>query len=167
MSDLFHNKVPIEFIKRVFETMVRCSQHIFQILTKRSERLERIGDKLPWTENIWMGVSVEDERVLHRITNLKNVDARVRFLSLEPLIGPLQNLALDGIQWVIVGGESGPGARPMKIEWVESILHQCRKADVPFFFKQWGGVQKHVNGRILNGRTYDEFPIGDDQKMLF
>jgi len=159
MSDLFHETIPLDYIKRVFETMVKCPQHTFQILTKRSERLLEVAHELPWADNIWMGVSVEDERVIHRISDLQNVPAKVRFLSLEPLIGPLDKLPLKGIHWVIVGGESGPKARPMKREWVVSIFRQCREMKVPFFFKQWGGVRKDLTGRKLHGTTYDEMPI--------
>lgn len=158
MSDLFHEKVPIRFIERVFRTMQACPQHTFQILTKRSGRLRKLAARLPWPKNVWMGVSIEDDRVLHRITDLQSVPAHVRFLSCEPLIGPLDDLPLDGIEWAIVGGESGPGARPVRKMWVESIRRQCRRAGVSFFFKQWGGVRKHVAGRELNGRTYDEMP---------
>ncbi len=164
MSDLFHEKVPLEYIKKVFETMVKCPQHTFQILTKRSERLLESAHELPWTENIWMGVSVEDERVISRISDLQKVPAKVCFLSLEPLIGPLDKLPLNGIHWVIVGGESGPKARPMKREWVVSIFRQCRKNDVPFFFKQWGGVRKDLTGRMLYGTTYDEMPIRNNYR---
>jgi protein gp37 len=159
MSDLFQDDVPDDFIYRVFLTMESCPQHTFQILTKRSERLREIGGTLPWPGNVWMGVSVEDARVVRRITDLVAVPAQVRFLSCEPLIGPLENLPLKGIQWVIVGGESGPGARPMRPEWVESIHQQCRSNKVPFFFKQWGGVRKDLAGRELHGRTYDEMPL--------
>jgi protein gp37 len=158
MSDLFHERVPDDYIKKVFDMMVRCPQHIFQILTKRSDRLVGIASDLPWTSNIWMGVSVEDDRVKHRISDLKRVPATVRFLSLEPLIGPLNHVPLEGMHWVIVGGESGPGARPMKREWVISIFRQCREACLPFFFKQWGGVRKDLTGRILRGKTYSEMP---------
>jgi protein gp37 len=158
MSDLFQEAVPLSFIRKVFETMARCSQHTFQILTKRSERLLELAHQLPWPNNVWMGVSVENAEVMSRIDDLAQVPAAVRFLSLEPLIGSLEDLPLDGISWVIVGGESGPHARPMKKEWVESILRQCRSADVPFFFKQWGGVRKDLTGRKLRGRTYDEMP---------
>jgi protein gp37 len=158
MSDLFQEDVPDDFIKRVFATMRACPQHTFQILTKRSERLKKLGKTLHWTDNIWMGVSVEDERVVGRITDLASVPARIHFLSCEPLIGPLEDLPLKDIHWVIVGGESGPGSRPMKREWVESIYRQCRRKDVPFFFKQWGGVRKDMTGRELYGRTYDEMP---------
>lgn len=158
MSDLFHEDVPLKFIQRVFSTMTECRQHTFQILTKRSERLRSLAQHLPWTHNIWMGVSVEDERVVSRVTDLQAVPAQVRFLSCEPLIGPLDALPLEGIHWVIVGGESGPGARHMNPRWVDSILSQCEAADVPFFFKQWGGVRKHRTGRQLNGRTYNDMP---------
>lgn len=158
MSDLFQEEVPSEFIQRVFATMNSCPQHTFQILTKRSERLRKLANEIDWPHNVWMGVSIEDARVLHRVRDLRAVPAAIRFLSCEPLIGPLDDLPLEGIQWVIVGGESGPGARPMRIEWIRSIFRQCRKAKVPFFFKQWGGVRKHVTGRELNGRTYDEMP---------
>lgn len=159
MSDLFHQDIPEEFIARVFETMVACPQHTFQILTKRSQRVREIAARLPWPSNVWMGVSVEDGRVTGRIEDLREVSAAVRFLSCEPLIGPLDDLDLRGISWVIVGGESGPGARPMRSEWVESILAQCREAGTAFFFKQWGGIRKCRTGRELNGRTYDELPV--------
>jgi len=158
MSDLFHERVPFQFIERVFEAMQNCPQHTFQVLTKRSARLRALAERLPWPANVWMGVSVEDGRVMSRITDLRLTPARIRFLSCEPLIGPLQELPLDGISWVIVGGESGPRARPMRKAWVESIRQQCHRADVPFFFKQWGGVRKHATGRELNGRTYDAMP---------
>lgn len=158
MSDLFHEDIPDEYIARVFATMRECPQHTFQVLTKRAERLASLADKLPWPANVWMGVSVEDARVASRIDGLRAVPAAVRFLSLEPLIGPLDNLALQGIDWAIVGGESGPRARPMKREWVTSILRQCRAAGVAFFFKQWGGVRKDMTGRKLNGTFYNEMP---------
>ena len=135
-----------------------CSRHTFQVLTKRSERLTELAPHLPWPENVWMGVSVEDVRVRGRVAHLRAVPAAVRFLSLEPLIGPLDALPLQGIHWVIVGGESGPRARPMRKDWVNSIYRQCRAARVPFFFKQWGGVRKDLTGRKLNGRIYDELP---------
>jgi protein gp37 len=158
MSDLFHERVPLDFIQRVFSTMRACPHHTFQILTKRSSRLREFAPELDWPANVWMGVSVEDARVLHRVHDLQTVPAAVRFLSCEPLIGPLNDLPLEGIHWVIVGGESGPGARPMRIEWIRGIFRQCRKAKVPFFFKQWGGVRKDLTGRELNGRTYDDMP---------
>jgi protein gp37 len=159
MSDLFHDDIPLAYIQRVFATMRDCPRHTFQVLTKRSERLAELAAHLPWPENVWMGVSVEDARVLHRVADLQSVQAKVRFLSLEPLIGPLESLPLDGIHWVIVGGESGPQARPMRKEWVKDILRQCRAAKVPFFFKQWGGTRKDLTGRDLNGRTYSEMPV--------
>ena len=158
MSDLFHPDVPLWFIRRVFKTMVECPQHTFQVLTKRSDRLEKLSVKLPWPTNVWMGVSVEDARVFRRIDDLRRVPAAVRFLSCEPLIGSLAGIDLDGIHWIIVGGESGPHSRSMKIEWVREIFRECRKQKVPFFFKQWGGVRKDLTGRLLGGRTYDEMP---------
>jgi protein gp37 len=159
MSDLFHEKVPIDFIKRIFDVMERCPQHSFQILTKRSNRLLEVAHLLPWPSNIWMGVSVEDERVIFRIYDLQKIPASIRFLSCEPLIGPLDKLPLQAIHWVIVGGESGPEARPIHPDWVISILNQCQAANIPFFFKQWGGTRKDLTGRRLNGRTYDEMPV--------
>jgi protein gp37 len=158
MSDLFHEAVPPWFIQSVFKTISECPQHTFQVLTKRSRRLRKLAPLLSWPPNLWMGVSIENQRVVGRIHDLLSVPASVRFLSCEPLIGPLDDLPLSGIDWVIVGGESGPKARPMRREWVESILQQCRTSDVPFFFKQWGGVRKHIAGRRLCGRTYDEMP---------
>lgn len=158
MSDLFHDDIPLAYIQRVFATMRDCPHHTFQVLTKRAERLAEVASVLPWPKNIWMGVSVESVRVLHRVIALQTVPAKVRFLSLEPLIGPLGTVPLKGIHWAIVGGESGPKARPMREEWVLSILRQCRTARVPFFFKQWGGVRKDLTGRELGGRIYDEMP---------
>ena len=158
MSDLFHRAVPTEFILSVFEVMNQASQHTFQVLTKRPGRVNRLNRKLDWTDNIWMGVSVESERWLNRAELLKTTDARTKFLSLEPLLGPLPTLDLDGIDWVIVGGESGPGARPMEPIWVREIRDCCIHNEVPFFFKQWGGVFKKRTGRILDGRTWDEMP---------
>jgi protein gp37 len=159
MSDLFHEDVPEPFVEQVFETMAACPQHTFQVLTKRSVRLQDIASRLPWPKNVWIGVSVEDSRVRTRIDHLRHVPAAIRFLSCEPLLGPIDDLDLNGIAWVIVGGESGPGARPMKSEWVKSILHQCRRAKVAFFFKQWGGVRKDLTGRKLDGRVYNELPM--------
>jgi protein gp37 len=158
MSDLFHEAVPDVFIQRLFDTMRDCPQHTFQVLTKRSERLRAIGQKIDWPENVWMGVSVENSKAVERVRDLVNVPAKVRFLSCEPLLGPLTDLPLQGIHWVIAGGESGPGARPMRPEWVVSIKDQCRAAKVAFFFKQWGGVWKKKTGRSLHGRTYNEMP---------
>lgn len=158
MSDLFHPDVPTEFIQAVFKTMNETPQHTYQILTKRSERLLKLSKHLYWSKNIWMGVSVEDDQVMERIIDLQKVPAITRFLSLEPLIGPLDKLPLDDIHWVIVGGESGPKSRPMYDTWVNSIHRQCKKARVPFFFKQWGGVRKDLTGRELKGKTFDEMP---------
>jgi protein gp37 len=158
MSDLFHVDVPVEFIERVFDVMNRASWHQYQVLTKRSERVRELSGRLPWQPQIWMGVSVENQRHAFRIDDLRMTGAAVKFLSLEPLLGPLPDLDLAGIDWVIVGGESGPGARPMKPEWVADIQEQCVSAGVKFFFKQWGGVFKKRTGRELNGRTWDEMP---------
>jgi len=158
MSDLFHEDVPVEFIGRVFDTMAACPQHVFQVLTKRPERAAEVGGSLPWTANIWMGTSVENDAVRHRVRELAKVPAKVRFLSVEPLIGPIPRIPLRGIHWVIVGGESGPGARPMKPAWVTQIRDRCLERDVPFFFKQWGGVNKKRTGRRLEGKTWDEMP---------
>jgi protein gp37 len=158
MSDLFHKDVPLEFIQRVFEVMRDNGQHVFQVLTKRADRLAEISAHLTWPHNIWMGVSVEDERVTDRIDFLRQCGARVKFLSCEPLIGPLPNLNLTGIDWVIVGGESGHKPRPMDPEWVLDIQEQCTTSNVAFFFKQWGGKNKKKAGRELNGKTYDEMP---------
>jgi protein gp37 len=158
MSDLFHNDVPPDFIKRVFFVMNETQWHTYQVLTKRAERLEELAELFKWSPNIWMGVSVETADHVDRIDHLRNVPSAVRFLSIEPLLGPLPDLNLDGINWVIVGGESGPKARPMKAEWAEDIRDQCLKANVPFFFKQWGGVQKKKAGRLLDDRTWDEMP---------
>ncbi len=158
MSDLFHPDVPVEFIKEVFAVMNDNPQHIFQVLTKRADRLFQIHQQLNWTSNIWMGVSVEDERVTHRIDFLQQTNAAIKFLSCEPLIGPLMNLNLTGIDWVIVGGESGRKARPMKEWWVWDIKQQCQEQEVLFFFKQWGGTNKKKAGRELAGNTYNEMP---------
>jgi protein gp37 len=159
MSDLFHEGIPTQFIRRVFEVMCQANWHQFQVLTKRAERLARLAPELPWPGNVWMGVSVESARQLVRVDLLRRVPAAVRFLSLEPLLGPLPDLDLAGIGWVIVGGESGPGARPLEEEWVVDIREQCRVAGVPFFFKQWGGFPKKAAGRLLQGRTWDEMPL--------
>lgn len=158
MSDLFHREVSVGFIHRVFEVMATARHHLFQVLTKRSERLLKLADELPWAENVWMGVSVENLNVTKRIEQLRRTPATVKFLSLEPLLGPLPELDLNGIDWVIVGGESGPGARNMSPEWVLDIRDQCLKAAVPFFFKQWGGTRKKKNGNDLEGRTWQELP---------
>jgi protein gp37 len=158
MSDLFQKGVPFDFILRVFDTMRSAHWHIFQVLTKRSERLLELSPRLQWPTNVWMGVSVENEKYTSRIEHLRQTEAKTKFLSLEPLLGPLPQLNLKGIDWVIVGGESGPGARPMKAEWVSDIRDQCLSSGVPFFFKQWGGVNKKKAGRELDGVTHDEMP---------
>jgi protein gp37 len=158
MSDLFHVDVPLEYIRRVFDVMRRANWHQYQILTKRSERLRELSPKLDWPEHVWMGVSVENADYAHRIDELRHTGAAVKFLSLEPLLGPLPKLNLCGIDWVIVGGESGPGARPMNSRWVKDLRDQCLRADVPFFFKQWGGIRKKETGRKLEGRTWNEMP---------
>ena len=161
MSDVFHPDVPDDFIRRIFDTMVRAAQHTFQVLTKRPERVAAMSEDLPWPDNVWMGTSVEDMRVVHRVDELRRVKAQVRFLSCEPLIGPLPELNLDGIHWVIVGGESGPQHRPMQPEWARQIRQQCEAAGVAFFFKQWGGVTSKAGGRLLDGQTWDDMPIAD------
>jgi protein gp37 len=160
MSDLFHKDVPVDFIRKVFRVMKENPQHVFQVLTKRADLLRYYDSEgwLEWTHNIWMGVSVEDRRVMKRIDLLRATKARVKFLSCEPLIGPLPNMDLRGIDWVIVGGESGRKPRPMKPEWVLDIKEQCQQNDVAFFFKQWGGTNKKAAGRELEGQTYDEMP---------
>ena len=158
MSDLFHEKIPLEYIQQVFKVMNDNPQHVFQVLTKRAERLLELHRKLIWTHNIWMGVSVENDNVRNRVDYLRQTNARVKFLSLEPLLGPLKNLNLENIDWVIVGGESGHRPRKMSSDWVLEIHQQCLEKKVAFFFKQWGGKNKKKNDRILNGRTYDEMP---------
>jgi protein gp37 len=158
MSDLFHRDVPFTFIQSVFDVMNDCPQHVFQVLTKRSDILLRYSDRLNWGHNIWMGVSVENEKVKHRIDDLRQTAARVKFLSCEPLIGPLPNMDLQGIDWVIAGGESGRTPRPMNEDWVLDILDQCEANHVKFFFKQWGGTNKKKTGRILKERTWDDMP---------
>ena len=158
MSDLFHKDVPVDFVIKAFDVMNRADWHIFQILTKRSARLLELNHHLQWGVHIWMGVSVETAKYAGRIDHLRETGACIKFLSLEPLLGPLPNLDLAGIDWVIVGGESGPGARSMDPAWVTEIRAQCIEADVPFFFKQWGGVHKKKAGRLLEGRTWDQMP---------
>lgn len=158
MSDLFHRNVPVNYIHEVFDVMRRAEQHVFQVLTKRSGRLRQLSSGLDWADNIWMGVSVETTEYEYRIDDLREVDAKVKFLSLEPLLGRLPSLDLDGIDWVIVGGESGPRARPMELSWVVDIRDQCVEKGVPFFFKQWGGTNKKKAGRELEGQTWSEMP---------
>jgi protein gp37 len=165
MSDLFHEQVPAEFIQKAFDVMNRAHWHRFQVLTKRSARLKKLAPELEWPSNVWMGVSVENARQAKRIDHLRNVDAFVKFLSLEPLLGPLPELNFENIDWVIVGGESGPRARPMHQEWVTEIRDQCIEAQVPFFFKQWGGTNKKRAGRTLAGRTWDEVPSANAESI--
>ena len=164
MSDLFHKDVPLSFIQKVFKVMNETN-HIYQVLTKRADRLFELHSKLIWTENIWMGVSVEDEKVTDRIDFLRETNAKTKFLSCEPLIGPLNNLNLDKIDWVIVGGESGRNARPMDKKWVLDIKDQCKQQNIKFFFKQWGGTNKKKAGRILNGKTYSEMPTFSSYRL--
>jgi len=159
MSDLFHKDVPFDFVKKTFDTMNCADWHRYQILTKRSERLLKVSAYLEWSSHIWMGVSVENEDYIHRIDDLRMTGAHVKFLSLEPLLGPIPALDLFGIDWVIVGGESGPGARPMREEWVLEIRDQCLKSKVPFFFKQWGGFHKKKAGRSLEGQIWNQMPM--------
>jgi protein gp37 len=158
MSDLFHKDVPLEFIRKVFKVM-NDTPHIYQILTKRADILLQYHDQLDWGHNIWMGVSVENQKVISRINILRQTNARVKFLSCEPLIGPLKNIPLEGIDWAIVGGESGRNPRNMNVDWVLDIQEQCAASNTKFFFKQWGGTNKKKSGRLLNGRTYDEMPV--------
>lgn len=169
MSDLFHKEVPLSYIKSIFDVMRRCPQHIFQVLTKRSKPLARLSPKLDWPPNVWMGVTVENEHYTYRINDLRHTGAAIKWLSLEPLLGPLNDLNLENIGWAVVGGESGPGARPMDRQWAIDIRRQCRAQSVPFFFKQWGGVNKKRAGRLLDGRKYDEMPsilLADRQLSL-
>ncbi|MCA1671718.1 MAG: phage Gp37/Gp68 family protein [Actinobacteria bacterium] len=158
MSDLFHARVPLTFIREVFAVMADTPQHTYQLLTKRARRLRRIADQLDWPANLWMGVSVEDTRVLDRVEDLRHVPAAVRFLSCEPLLGPLDGIDLTAIQWVIAGGESGAEARPVDPQWVRQLRDTCTATDVPFFFKQWGGRTPKSGGRTLDGKTWDEYP---------
>jgi protein gp37 len=159
MSDLFHDAVPLEYIRRVFDVIARAEWHRFQVLTKRAERLASLDRLLNWPTNLWMGVSVENREYLPRVDQLRSTGAKIKFLSLEPLLGPLDELDLGGIDWAIVGGESGPGARPIHESWVTGIRSNCQRAGVPFFFKQWGGPNKKKAGRMLDGRTWDEMPV--------
>ena len=160
MSDLFHAKVPIAFVRDVFQVIRDTPRHQYQVLTKRTARLAKVADRLDWPKNLWMGASVEDEGCRERVDHLREVPAAVRFLSCEPLLAGLPGLDLTGIDWMIVGGESGPQARPMKPEWAQDLRDQALAAGVPFFFKQWGGRTPKHNGRLLDGRTWDEFPAG-------
>lgn len=166
MSDLFHEAVPLDFIHRVFEVMSSTPRHTYQVLTKRSERLRELSSLLDWPANVWMGVSVESQRYWSRVEDLRITPAQVRFLSLEPLLGPIDVGDLSGIHWVIAGGESGPGARPMKIEWVRRIRDACTEQGVAFHFKQWGGVNKNRRGRTLDGRTWDDMPERSRERLV-
>ena len=159
MSDLFHRDVPLEYIQRVFDVMRRAHWHEFQVLTKRAERLRELSSQLTWPKNVWMGVSVENQVFTHRIADLQATNANVKFLSVEPLIGEITEIDLEGSNWVIVGGESGPRARPMERQWVVHVRDICQAANVPFFFKQWGGVNKKKTGRLLDGRFWNEMPV--------
>lgn len=159
MTDIFHKEIPLDFQKQIFSIMERTPQHIYQILTKRPGRMAKLATKLPWPDNVWMGTTVESARYLRRIDQLRRVPAITRWLSMEPLLGPTPELNLDGIHWVVVGGESGPGARPIHEEWILQILDHCRAQDVAFFFKQWGGLNKKKAGRLLQGRLYSEMPL--------
>ncbi len=159
MSDLFHEDVPDDFIMDVFNSMNKAKWHTFQVLTKRADRLAAIAPKLKWTPNIWIGVTVENNLHVDRIKALKNIPAKVKYLSIEPMLSEISNLVLDGIDWVIVGGESGPGARPIKEEWILPIRDKCQKLKIPFFFKQWGGVNKKINGSLLQGKEWKELPV--------
>jgi len=158
MGDLFHDQIPLSFIEQVFEVMAASKQHVFQLLTKRSERLAELAPHLPWPDNLWMGVTVENADYTYRIADLQTVPAKVRFLSVEPLLGPIPRLPLDGIDWVALGGESGPLARPMELAWARQIRDQCQAAEVSFLFKQWGGPSRRARGRLLDGRLWDEMP---------
>lgn len=159
MSDLFHESVPLDFIQQIFAVMRRAHWHTFQILTKRAEHLLELDSLIDWPPNVWMGVSVEASDYIYRVHLLRQTHAAVKFLSCEPLLGPLPNLPLEGIDWVIVGGESGPRARTMDSSWVREIRDQCQRVRVPFFFKQWGGTRKKKTGRLLDGRTWEELPV--------
>jgi protein gp37 len=158
MSDLFHEDVPFEFIEKIFSIMNEASWHTFQILTKRSQRLVEIDSQLHWPENVWMGVTVESQNYKYRIDNLRQCHSQIKFISLEPLLGPIAGMDLSGINWVITGGESGPGARPIEKDWVIDVRDQCIASSIPFFFKQWGGVRKKLNGRLLEGKIWNELP---------
>jgi protein gp37 len=165
MSDLFHKDVPLEFILKIFDVMRRASHHRFQVLTKRSGRLLQLSPSLPWPPNVWMGVTIENTDCTYRIDNLRKTPAAIKFISFEPLLGPITDINLEGIDWVIVGGESGPGARLMKPQWATGIRDQCITAGIPFFFKQWGGINKKKNGRTLDGRTWNQKPIQLELEM--
>lgn len=159
MTDLFHKDIPFDYLQTIFKTMEKAHWHIFQILTKRADRLAELYKRLPWPDNVWMGVTVESSKEIGRIKQLQKIPAAVRFLSMEPLLGSIPEFPYDGLDWVIVGGESGPKARPVENRWVVEIRNQCLKNNIPFFFKQWGGFNKKKNGRLLEGKYWDEYPI--------
>jgi len=165
MSDLFHRDVTFDFISKIFDVMCQASHHRFQILTKRSARMLQLSPKLPWPQNVWMGVTVESTDYIFRIDHLRQISAAIKFVSFEPLLERIPNINLEGIDWVIVGGESGPNARPMKAQWAIDIRDQCLAADVPFFFKQWGGINKKITGRLLDGRIWNQTPITPKVKI--
>ena len=165
MSDLFHEDIPDEFIHNVFNVMAKAHWHRFQVLTKRAERLKELSNKLPWNDNIWMGVTVETSDYKFRIDRLRNTGANIKFLSIEPLLGTLGKLNLENIDWVIAGGESGPFSRPVSPEWIREIRNQCVKTGIPFFFKQWGGFNNKKNGRLLDGKTWNEVPVENKLKI--
>ncbi|AGL02462.1 DUF5131 family protein [Desulfoscipio gibsoniae] len=167
MSDLFHEEIPFEFIKAVFNTMVNADHHIFQVLTKRNKRMIELAPMLPWPNNIWMGVTVENQAVINRIHDLRQTPAKIKFISAEPLLSDLPDFPCKGVDWVIAGGESGPGARPMHPDWARSLRDQCQDAGVPFFFKQWGGFNKKAAGRILDGQTWNQLPNRYNEISLF
>ncbi len=167
MSDLFHGKVPLSFIKNVFKTMSKADWHVFQIVTKRSDRLAELATKLDWPSNVWVGVTVESNKYLHRIKDLQHIPASVKFVSMEPLLSNFPNFSTKGLDWVIVGGESGPHSRLIEADWVRTIREQCIKEKTPFFFKQWGGFRKALNGSVLDGRTWKQMPsIREKQPQL-
>ncbi|MCC6346691.1 MAG: phage Gp37/Gp68 family protein [Nitrospirales bacterium] len=166
MSDLFHEDIPLPFIREVFETMKKAHWHVFQIITKRAERLADLSNKISWPSNVWIGVTVESHKYLYRIDDLRKVPALVRFVSIEPLLSDLQDFSLEGIDWIIVGGESGPQSRVMDAAWARNIREQCIRADVPFFFKQWGGFKKSKNGRMLDGCIWNEMPLKADMAQF-
>lgn len=167
MSDLFHEEIPEFYLRKVFEVIATAKHHTFQVLTKRAKRLKELAPSLPWPRNLWMGVSVENHRYLDRVRSLQTVGAAVRFLSLEPLLGPIPELPLVDIDWVIVGGESGPRHRPVQADWVRDIQRQCQREGVPFFFKQWGGHRPKAGGRLLDGREWNEMPVGKAQAKAY
>lgn len=166
MSDMFHEEVPLDFVRRVFDVMVRADHHTFQILTKRADRMAKLAPDLPWPANVWMGVSIENRRFVGRADRLRQVPASVRFVSAEPLLGPLEGLSLKEIDWLIAGGESGPKHRPVKAEWFRDLRDQCTDNGVPFFFKQWGGIRSKSGGRTLDGREWSDMPTPTDQRAL-